>query len=265
MNCEFCSKTFSTKSNLISHQRTTKYCLDIQGKENKTFVCTFCSKTFSLNQTLQEHYQTCKQKKHNDIVKIIQEKDKIIQEKDEYIAKLEARLEKFEDAIIESSKKPNTTNNNTDNSTTNIIVTNNNTLNLTDKEAIKEIVNEKLTQNYVCNGQRGLAKFAYDNILTDENGNLKYKCVDPSRQNFEFTNNNGIIERDVKANKLKQALIDSNVIRQAGSVGEKVWTNADGTVDNDRFDVFNTKVLEILSVDKDDAKFRTELSILTSQ
>ena len=31
-NCEYCDKSFSTKSNLSYHQKTDKYCLDKQKK-----------------------------------------------------------------------------------------------------------------------------------------------------------------------------------------------------------------------------------------
>jgi hypothetical protein len=278
--CEFCKKTFSSKHVLTTHLNTAKYCLQIQGKTNNNiFECDFCTKMFSTNQRLQEHKsKACKEKKQKDNedknLKHIEEIKKVknelrkkekeykekLAEKDSYILELKTKLEKFENAVISSKSITNTTT-----TTTNNIVVNSNTLNLDDKEKLKALIEEKLTPNFVCQGQRGLAKFTYDNLLTDENGNLKYKCVDSSRQNFEFTNSNGIIERDVKASKLKQALLDSNVMRQAGVVGEKVWTKEDGTIDNERFEVFNTKVLEIVTVDKDDTKFRSELSVLTSQ
>jgi len=171
------------------------------------------------------------------------------------IAKLEAKLEKFEDAVI-SSKKPTNTTNNTNN--TNI------TLNLNDTERFRSIIEEKLTKHVVCNGQRGLAKFAVENLLKDAAGKLMYKCVDPSRQNFEFTNSDGIVEKDVKAIKLKRALIDGDVITKAKNAGNEIWTKEDGSTDNDRYLASSGKVMEIITVDRDDTKFRTELSALTS-
>jgi hypothetical protein len=298
--CDFCEKEFSNKTNLTVHQKNAKYCLQIQGRINQQYKCGHCEKIFSSQQQITKHKECCKIKQqsekdnwqieikkqyeylltkkdeeckqllfekeeHCDTQMNVQKKyyEQLLNSKDEYIAKLESRIEKFEDVVIyQSNKVTTTTNHHTNN---NIVVNTNNTLNLNDKDAISAIIDEKLTENHVCNGQRGLAKFAFDNLLTDENGNLKYKCVDSSRQNFEFTNINGIIERDVKASKLKQALLDSNVVRQAVVVGEKVWTRADGTVDIERFDVFNGKALEIMTVDKDDTKFRSELSILTSE
>ena len=32
LECEYCKKTYSTKSNLNNHQKTAKYCLKIQSE-----------------------------------------------------------------------------------------------------------------------------------------------------------------------------------------------------------------------------------------
>jgi hypothetical protein len=115
MECTFCKKVFSTKPNLINHQKTTKYCLQLQGRVNTNFLCDYCNKHFTSQQTLNEHVlYTCKKHKKSehekqiDLLKErlnekdsyyeekIKEKDAYIQEKNEYISKLEAKLEKME-------------------------------------------------------------------------------------------------------------------------------------------------------------------------
>ena len=57
MECDFCKKTFSSKSNLVAHQKSAKYCLELQGKDNKDFICEHCTRTFTLHKTLNEHIQ----------------------------------------------------------------------------------------------------------------------------------------------------------------------------------------------------------------
>ena len=143
MNCEYCQQTFSTKGNLTAHQKSTKYCLSLQGIENNNFKCDYCEKTFTLQKILNEHIHSCKEKKKKEkeeenlksleniktIRKLEKEVDKLkkcketsdnyekqLLEKDsqinalkETIAKLEAKLEKFEDAIIASKKSTNDT------------------------------------------------------------------------------------------------------------------------------------------------------------
>ena len=130
MECEFCKKTFSSKSNLYTHQHTAKFCLELQGNgSNKEFKCEFCNKQYAQKKGLILHINSCKEREkmvQNDkdneqtkIVKkleaeilkmkrtekeniknIIEEKDKNyeekIKEKNEYIAKLEANIAKLE-------------------------------------------------------------------------------------------------------------------------------------------------------------------------
>jgi len=63
MICEFCNKSFSTKSNLFHHQKTAKFCLDLQGKsDEKTIECDFCFKKFTVIYTLKDHITVCKEK-----------------------------------------------------------------------------------------------------------------------------------------------------------------------------------------------------------
>ena len=46
-NCEFCEKSFSSKSNLYNHQKTAKYCLDKQKNSIiKEYKCC-CEKIFT--------------------------------------------------------------------------------------------------------------------------------------------------------------------------------------------------------------------------
>lgn len=119
MNCEFCKRPFSTKGILVSHQKSAKYCLELQNKNNENFACNFCSKKFTSRFNLNEHLTTCKKKQNVEIeIKLKNEytsqidilKEKIIilesnykikiEEKDKIIQKLEKKLEKFENAVI---------------------------------------------------------------------------------------------------------------------------------------------------------------------
>jgi hypothetical protein len=76
--CEFCKKTFSTKSNLSLHKKTTKKCLKIQAEignkeENIIFSCNFCNKYFSLKHNLEAHTITCKNKKETNNKEILEQ------------------------------------------------------------------------------------------------------------------------------------------------------------------------------------------------
>jgi len=134
MNCNYCNKEFSSKSNLTIHQKSARYCLDIQGKVNENFKCKYCEKIFTYQQNLNEHFNSCKQKKKLElsekeqklldkieekesvIQNLLSEKDKEIQdlldvkeketqrllaEKDKQIARLEEMLKVKDKAIMD--------------------------------------------------------------------------------------------------------------------------------------------------------------------
>ena len=278
MECQFCKKTFTTRNILLQHQKRAKYCLELQGTEQTNFECKYCKKQLSTNERLISHItSSCKEKKNQENIEKEQKveinfneqkkyyEDKL-KEKNDYIAKLEAniekleaKLEKFEDTVTsmvlcKTDKKPTT---NTTNNTTNIVI--NNSLNLNDIPTMSAFLEEKMDKEVVAGGQKGLALLLKNTVLKD-----KYKCVDPSRQNFEFTNELGEVERDVKAKKLTNALIKSDICAKAGERGIQLWKKEDGSTDSLRHDAHSKKVLEMIMFSQDNSTFRSELSALTS-
>lgn len=65
MNCQFCGKEFSSKSNLNYHIKTAKYCLKQREilEEKLEFRCNYCNNTFLRKYNLDSHLSTCKFKK----------------------------------------------------------------------------------------------------------------------------------------------------------------------------------------------------------
>jgi hypothetical protein len=291
MECTFCNKHFSTKGSLTTHQKTAKYCLGLQSKDNEEYKCNYCHKSFTLQHVLNDHHKTCKDKQTHEIINVyqqkidekealieamrqeyqqkIKEKDALIdsyqqklEERESVIEKYEAKLEKFENVVIATAldSRPTTiTYNNNSNNSNNTNTTNTtNTLNLS-KEYIEPILRSKLTFNDAIKGQKGLANVVFNSLLKGDDGQLLYKCKDSSRQNFEYTDEQGDVKKDVHAKKLIQALIDSKVEKIAGDVGEEAWEN-----DTEKFDAFNEKVSEIVRFGRDSSAFRSELTALTS-
>jgi hypothetical protein len=103
-NCTYCKKEFTTKSNLTSHQKTTKYCLKIQGKsEESIFECKYCNKILSSEKRLKSHYQICSKlnddKADKKINEIIEKKDIIINSKNNEIKELKDQIKNLQDKI----------------------------------------------------------------------------------------------------------------------------------------------------------------------
>lgn len=64
MNCEYCKKTLTTKSNLNYHQKTNKSCISIQEGNNSNIKilllsCDFCKESFA-KKNLSRHLEVCK-------------------------------------------------------------------------------------------------------------------------------------------------------------------------------------------------------------
>jgi uncharacterized coiled-coil protein SlyX len=288
MECDFCKKTFSTKYLLSQHQKKTKYCLDIQG-EQSIFECNFCHKHLSTKDRLIVHTNSCKEKTRHEYTEkeLLVKKDfderlklaeNIIQEKNEYISKLEAKLEKME-AKLESkleklestvttialeaktvSAKPVTTNNTTNHIT--VTTNTNNVLNLS-KEHVNKVLKDNIDYNVVYAGQAGLATLVVEKMLTDSDGKLMYHCVDPSRQMFEFTGENGEKVRDLKAEKLIQSLLKGDVIRTGLEEAAKGWNTDDQQLNIERTTVFGPKVSEYADLNRNNTVFRSKVSSLT--
>ena len=294
MSCEFCKKVLSSKSNLNYHQKNNKTCLLIQQKINENEIeialvdCEFCNQSFS-ESNLVKHLQKCKTRpliemirKDKEIETFRKDKDKEIEmirkDKDKEIEKLKKinkkmkkkimdftiEIERLKEAnsiyskdhkeIIKIANQPKTNNNN------NII--GNNFFN--DSEKIKEIINTRLDRFDIAGGQKGIAQFAVNNLLKNDDGIPNYVCTDPSRHIFKFQNEDGQVEKDVKATKLTNLLFDGGLKDKSYDIGKKLWTKEDGSHDSEKFRMYQPKIYEINSMNSDNSSFRNELVCLTT-
>lgn len=282
MDCDFCKKNFSSVNNLRYHQKTAKYCLEIQGKSAQNFFCDFCKKTFTLQNSLTKHGRICRDKKQSeeidkqkayekDLKEKLKEKDRYYKEKlaererlfeekekmyKHIIERADIKLTKFEDAALSGKNiiNANTHTNNTNNTNNNQTIT----LNLS-PENVREVLSEHLTPSVLGGGQKALAHLVQNKILKGS-----YVCTDPSRQMFEFVNEDGQTEKDMKAKKLSKALIQGDLKEEAIKKSERIWTDENGQHDQERFYANIDKVTEIINFPDDNKKFRSELAILAT-
>jgi hypothetical protein len=124
--CQYCSRSFFNKPNMLAHQRKAKYCLEIQeelrektekqirekeenikNREKITMnnrTCKGCSSLFTSIRNLNSHLNTCliyqldMQKQFYE--RLLAEKDKVVQDKNNRIDKLELIIHE-KDLVIE--------------------------------------------------------------------------------------------------------------------------------------------------------------------
>jgi len=77
IRCQFCNKTYSNQYNLSVHQKTAKFCIELQQKQklksvtsqegnNEQYICEYCNSVFTFKHVLQSHGLRCKVKKENE-------------------------------------------------------------------------------------------------------------------------------------------------------------------------------------------------------
>lgn len=121
MDCQFCNKHFSTKGNLLAHQRNTKYCLKLQEEiKPREYICQGCDKKLSNNHRLKHHQTICE--KYNETNKIrqlentIEIQSYIIEQGKATIEKLESRIRELQldmkDVALKAKGKTTTITNN---------------------------------------------------------------------------------------------------------------------------------------------------------
>ena len=255
------------------HQKTTKYCLKLQGKkEELNYKCNYCNKKFTIKQNLLTHYGICKDKEIYDKLKEkeeeirkeymeeIKKKDYENNELRQKIAELQGRLYTLKgdhELIREIAKQPkNTTNNNILNIST--------CLDFDNIDKIKDVIENDFNIKYAINGQKGVANFVKDKLLKDNNGKPIYICTDPSRQIFKYKDSAGEIKKDVEAKKLTEYIVDGGIKKKTVDVSSKWYTYDSGDIDMEKFDMMMDPQQNILKIKDDNNSFKKELATLTT-
>jgi hypothetical protein len=239
-DCEFCSAVFSTKSNLMTHQKRAKKCLEIRNAfSENSFECNYCTKQYTSKQTLFLHLEKCPEKKAKELdessdfyKKILEEKDSLIKEKTTLLRQSEKAL-KDKDKQIESlmnqlfvlqgrlgdiaeiGAKKETTTYKINNIVNQLVPYD------LDKQKIRTIVNEKFTENHLYAKENGIVNFAFTNLLKDEEGNLKMTCTDTARKIFIYKDKDGNLYKDPNCVGFMETYIPAITHKSYSIISEK--------------------------------------------
>lgn len=280
--CDFCNKTLSSKRNLDIH---TRKCEII--KEKEEFKCEYCEKILSTKQMLGSHKNICSIKKDVELEKTelelkdlkelkekidleLIEKEKIIikiktQNKNykeqnlnykEQIKELQDKLDKIANKAIEKPTNSTTTTHN------NLIF--NSSIDFNDLDKLNNKIENNLNINHVIDGQKGIANFVKDNILTDDNGDLNYICTDPSRNVFKYKDPSGEVKKDIEAKKLTSYILGSEIRKKSAAIGNEWCKDDNGEVNINRFNIMLEQQKNIVSLSNNNNSFKRELVSLTT-
>ena len=187
--CEYCKNVFQYRRNLIKHQTTAKYCLELQKKSAKLYTCECDENGFVCNREkcIYNENQILKIKntaleKTNQI-----QQDQIFQLRNQ-ISELQNKLENI---ALQGVKKKSITNNN------NIVL----------QPLTTEWLNTQatlLSRNDIEKGLVGYAEFAKNHSFKD-----RIKCSDFSRKKLEFIEEDGTLIKDNKGNRVAKLFFQS--------------------------------------------------------
>ena len=280
-NCKYCKKNFTSLGNLTKHQKTTKYCLKIQSENNVVnkdetiHKCNYCRKDIS-KYHLEKHMQSCLskyqhiidfvEKKYKDSISELKEtllktNDENLKLKERNIAvETEVRIlreqnERSTTTVEEIAKQPRINASTTNNNNQKVLI---NTPMDMSISTLNQAIQNGFSDEYLIHGQKGVARFAYDNILKDEQGKLKYVCTDAARQIFQYKNEDGSMQKDVRATKLTKALLDSEL----KSASHKIASDKMKDNNPEEFNSYTNNYFEINDLETNNSNFSKELSTL---
>ena len=301
--CSICDKLLSSKQRLEIHRekcgKTKTKTKSSKLEDKKVFKCEYCEKNVSTKQNLSNHLSVCfkrkdkqntklKELRENELKELKKLKDEII-EKDKIIIKVNTQLENYKEQLEKKEKqeenykeqikdlqekldkiankaidRPTTVvSNTTTNNNLNIV----SSLDFNNFDRIKDAIENKLNVNHVVDGQKGLAKFMVDTILTDEGGNLLYVCTDPSRNMFKYKNTDGEINKDVEAKKLISFMVDAGIKGKSFEIAREWYKNGDeenGDVDMTKYGIMVNPQEKIMKIEDESSRFKRELASMTS-
>lgn len=105
INCKWCKRNFTSLSVLNRHQKTTKYCLKLQGitkNKNEVFLCNLCNHDFTTSSNLRSH----KRKYHSKYKFLLKQKNyEIANQRDKYEKQIDEKQKEFQEKLNKKQKK----------------------------------------------------------------------------------------------------------------------------------------------------------------
>jgi len=204
--CNFCSKEFTNKVTLTRHQKTTKSCLELQGKNENNIECENCKKLLAIR-SYKHHKENCdiifknskKEKEDKMLLEKLQDKNKLLEKQNKKLKidledcreKTKTEITQFKTTILlleKQNEKLQTINTNVmmklAEKTSTVNNTNNHTVVINTNQLTNEVLRQcaNTFQMDHATGINGITKHLTSSL--EEH----ITCTDPSRNIFKYTN-----------------------------------------------------------------------------
>ena len=93
---------------------------------------------------------------------------------------------------------------------------------------------------------------------------MNYICTDSNRQVYKYKDNTGEIKKDVEAKKLTNYMLDGGIKKKTTDIAHDWYTEDDGNVDKNKFNIMFNQQQSILNLDNDNNMFKKELLSIIS-
>lgn len=223
-SCNHCKNKFKNKWSLLKHQKTARYCLNIQGIENKKFKCSECHKIFTSKYYLGFHKESCIEYITKSYKIQINKLEKHFQkEREKYEIHIKELEGKLENIAIKAVERPTYQ----DNRRSNINQIINNLQPITEEHLREQA--QYLTFDHIKRGIPGYVEYALEYPLKD-----RIICVDFSRRKIKYKDTDENVITDPEMTKLSQKLFSAIgernkalILHYLDQMSKKVFGNID--------------------------------------
>lgn len=263
--CSYCQKDFGNRINMDGHMSV---CVPRIKQENEAkllamatqYEAKLAEQVYKSTELAQMYEAKLAEQVHKStefsVNQAQQYEQRLAEQKREYEAKLKEQSLQIEsihkshhEALIKLAAQRSS------------VVNNNHNINISapldlSVENVKKVIDQHLTLQVIGDGQVGVANMLHENLLTNDKGELLYQCTDANRGHFLHLDGTGQPVRDVKASRLKAALVEAKVGQKAIET-----LQANMPADDARFPHYEVKAMEVLAIHSNqDAKFRGALA-----
>ena len=259
MECMYCKKIYSNAYTLLTHQRTTRTCLNKQKEHGvnleKLYACLFCEKNMTSKKRLETHLIVCKLKKNKEETTMAEINNSLQSKQKELESELKAttdKIKELEEKLRERS--PQKISNKTHIDTQNITNHNNITIyQVMTPEHVLDVFQKHYKLDTLLGGQKALARFVNEEFLK-EHASPIYMCGDRARQKFYM----------IKDGKKEEDPDCENIIGLSTPGFPHVREVYEDALFTTHKDITEEQIQEnyrsITNIDKDRTPFKAELS-----